>query len=437
MNKHRFLRTKRWGILLLVMAVILAACSNSGTDQGKEGDKGGSSGGGKKKVELIYQAWYQPYLDYVQQSAVKYQELHPELEFSVKAEILPFGKYWDKLLTQAAGNVLPDIFDMNGPNFYDYVTKDLLLSLQPYIPDSEYKEDEFVKSIQDLYRYKDELYGVSAAMDGNGIFYNKKIFDENHVPYPDDTWDLEKFRSVAKQLTKAGSYWGASISLNMLIAQPYLLSQGGAFYNEDKTESLLDSKENIETMQFLQDMIFVDKSAPDKTEIPNDNPETLFVAGKIAMHPSGSALSALLQPEKNLDWDVAPYPEGSKGRIVVTHGPARVVSANSKNKDIAADFVLFLGLKDSLVELSKNNISSRKDLQQNFIDTQPDKNLKVLVESTSYAAIYPSTANFKIWNNEITKQGDLLMLNQTKPKEALQAAAAKMNEALKNVPKGK
>jgi len=121
----------------------------------------------------------------------------------------------------------------------------------------------------------------------------------------------------------------------------------------------------------------------------------------------------------------------------VTHGPARVVAANSKHKDVAADFVLFLGQKDSLVEFSKSNISSRKDLQSNFIQFNPDKNLKALIDSTALATIYPATTNFSLWNNEATKQGDLLLLNQTKPADALKAVSVKLTEALKATNSGK
>ncbi|RAV21240.1 ABC transporter substrate-binding protein [Paenibacillus contaminans] len=438
MSQTNFARKKPIAVFIVLLALLVSACSNSGTTGNGSSSSPEGSAKGKKAVSLTYAAWYQPYADWITERAVAYQKLHPELDFKVTTNVFPWANYWEKLLAQAAGKDLPDIFDMNGPNFADYVTKGQLSSLTPYITSNNYNEADFVTSIQDLYKYKNEPYGISAAMDGNGIFYNKKIFDDNKIPYPDDTWDTNKFREVAKQLTKPGSVWGTAVSLDVLSAQNWLLSNGGKIYNDDKTASLLESKENIDTLQWLQDLVFVDKSAPDKTAAPDGNLVNLFIAGKIAMLPTGSSLVGTLKSsDATIDWDVAPWPKGSQGIKVVTHGPARVVAANSKHKDVAADFVLFLGQKDSLVEFSKSNISSRKDLQSNFIQFNPDKNLKALIDSTALATIYPATTNFSLWNNEATKQGDLLLLNQTKPADALKAVSVKLTEALKATNSGK
>ncbi|MCI1141088.1 extracellular solute-binding protein, partial [Stenotrophomonas maltophilia] len=88
--------------------------------------------------------------------------------------------------------------------------------------------------------------------DTIGLWYNKKMFDEAKIPYPDNTWDWNKLREAAKKLTDPNKgVWG-------IAAAPYgqdnyyntIFQSGGFVISDDKKSSGFDKPETIEGLSF-------------------------------------------------------------------------------------------------------------------------------------------------------------------------------------------
>ena len=50
--------------------------------------------------------------------------------------------------------------------------------------------------------FQGKLYGLPSDFSTIALVYNKDMFDKYGVPYPDDTWDWDKFLWAAKKFTK-------------------------------------------------------------------------------------------------------------------------------------------------------------------------------------------------------------------------------------------
>ena len=46
----------------------------------------------------------------------------------------------------------------------------------------------------------DGFYGIYSMVGTGVLMYNKDIFDDAGIPYPDSTWDYDKLLEVAKEL---------------------------------------------------------------------------------------------------------------------------------------------------------------------------------------------------------------------------------------------
>ncbi|WP_153057392.1 extracellular solute-binding protein, partial [Streptococcus suis] len=73
----------------------------------------------------------------------------------------------------------------------------------------------FPDGLNEIYNINGKQYAIPKDFDTIGLWYNKKLFDEAGIPYPDDTWDWNKLKEVAKKLTKPdGSQYGFGAGLS-------------------------------------------------------------------------------------------------------------------------------------------------------------------------------------------------------------------------------
>src|SRR5699024_11453525 len=91
-----------------------------------------------------------------------------------------------------------------------YMSNDMLLNLTDKIAESDLVDvSKYPDDIKNLYTYEDKVYAVPKDVDTIALWYNKTMFDEAGIPYPDETWTWDKLVEVAKQLTKPdGSQYG-------------------------------------------------------------------------------------------------------------------------------------------------------------------------------------------------------------------------------------
>ena len=98
------------------------------------------------------------------------------------------------------------------------------------------------------------------------INYNRDAVPDAGIAYPKD-WTWDQFREVAKKLTKhdaAGNVtqYGYEVPNQNFFVQPWFLTNGTSPLNADWTASNMLDPKVAETLQFLHDLIHVDKVSP-------------------------------------------------------------------------------------------------------------------------------------------------------------------------------
>ncbi|KOP81582.1 ABC transporter substrate-binding protein [Cytobacillus solani] len=412
---------KKWLMMLVTVMIgfiVLAGCSN---DDAASGDG---------KVEITYGFWDKKQVPAIDEIIKSFNEKYPDIK--VKTEITPYGQYFQKLETAATGSALPDVMWMNGAHVNQYADGKVILPLTDLAKKDNYSLDNYPESLIELYTVNEDIYGIPKDLDTTGLWYNKKIFDEAGVPYPDDTWDWDKLKEVAKKLTnKEKGIWGyAALMGNQGGYYDFIWQNGGYIISEDGKSVGFDQPEAIEALKY--NVSFIEEGlSPTQAQMTETAASELFSSGKIAMMFDGPWM--VPEYKKNPDVDVAVVPKG-KQRAVAIHGLANVIAANTKHKDAAWKFVQFLGSKEAaeIFAATGTVIPAYNGTQDAWKQAVPTINLQAFIDGIEYSVPLPSVKSTgEIWQYEI----DVLKKawsEEVSVEDAVKELTKKANESLSN-----
>lgn len=424
---------KKWISLMTIAGLTLAmtACSSSSAP----------SGSNDKPVEISYGLWDQNQAPAMQDIVKKFNETHPNI--TVKIEVTPFDQYWTKLETAATGGTLPDVFWINAANFVKYASNKMLVPLSDKTKADNISLDNYPKSLVDLYSLNGTLYGMPKDFDTIGLWYNKKMFDEAGMKYPDDTWDWKKLQEAAQKLTDPSKgVWGIASALAKSQQTTYyntIFQAGGYVVSPDKKTSGYDKPETIEGLKFWSELI-ANKWSPTVAQMTDTAARNLFESGKVAMLTDGSWTQIEFgKNEYTKDKvDVAPLPQG-KVRATVIHGLGNVIAASSKKQKEAWEFVKFLGSKEAADIQAKTGtvIPAYNGTQDAWVKSNPNFKLQVFIDQLKHAVPYPTSKETAKWQNEEKAIFNKGLSGEIPMEEAAKQVAAKMNAILQEEQKSK
>ena len=427
-NKFLFMTT-----LFLVMALLASACSN-GSNSGTSSNSGGASNDSKKEVTLTYSIW-----DKIQQPAMEaiakeFTEQNPHIK--VKVEVIPWADYWTKMSAAAPAGTLPDVFWMHGGQFIKYATGDFLEPITSKVQAGEIDLSNYEADLASIYTLNGENYGVPKDFDTIGLAYNKELFDQAGIPYPDETWDYAKLAEVAKQLSQPdkGIYgFGAKLDTQTGYWND-MLANGGSILSADMSKSGYDDPASIEALQARYQMI-LDGASPTHQQMTDTEATEMFKSGRLAMIFDGSwRISDIDSSEIIKDkWDWAVLPKGKVKRGNIINGLANVMSAAGKNKEEAWLFLKFLGSQRAAEITAEMGaaIPAFSGTQDAWVKSRPHLNLQIFIDQVADTVPYPSgTMAYPVW---FAKEPEIMSQawgGAIPVEEAATKVAEMMNEAI-------
>ena len=329
---------RSWFLLIfsffLSSLILLDGCSKKEAEEGK-------------KISLVWSGYEYPEFNRIRMEQTKrFNELHPEM--FVRYNPISSGRgYTAKILSLAVGNVLPDIFFVPAGSELDFAQRDILLDLTPYVEKDKGYFSQIPSYLIDFMRYKDGIYGMPGNLGTHCLYYNKKLFDEEGISYPDENWTWDDFKEAAIKLTKRDSR-GVAYQFGTVLPDWVTLSYsfGGEIWNKDRTKSVFNSQENIKAFTFYQDLYRKYKVAPSPFKAKDEGGDIQgFLAGRVAMFEGITHERQTLRfaNKERVEWSLVPIPE-VKG---ITKGPLmrylRIgVSAKTKHPDAAVELLKFI-----------------------------------------------------------------------------------------------
>ena len=327
-----------------------------------------------------------------------YMAAHPGV--TVEVQVTPWDQYWTKLeaSAQGGGEAMPDVFWMHSNQFFKYVAADKLLPL-----DFEYDYTPYPAGVTALYNFNNVHYAVPKDYDTIALVYNKEIFDNAGIAYPDDTWTWETLLETAKKLTdpEKGIY-GFGAPNDRQSGYLNLIYQNEGFAFEDG-KSGYDQAATQEAIQWWVDLQKVHQVSPSQESFVDMGVDDQMQAGKLAMCFTGSwMMSSYTNNELFADkFDLAVLPQG-KTRASIYNGLGYAGAASTKYPEVVKDFIQFCGTEEAnkLQAEKKAAIPAYAGTEKYFTDNFTTINIACYPEMIAYGVQYPFSPNKSLWESQ-------------------------------------
>lgn len=364
-----------------------------------------------------------------EQVIAQFNELNPHIQ--VIGEHVG-GDYFERLTTQLAGGVAPDIFHVFTEDYMKpFQQAGFLLNLSPYIEnDPDFYIEDFPPNLLEAGYHNGNLYALPRDVAVRVMFYNKDLLDRNGLPYIDDTWTWDTFREAAQVLTTYnpdgsvrtlgvdyGTWWGPWMTM--------VWSFGGEVADPEVTRILLDSPEAIAGLNFMVDAIKEGWMAGPSF---NWKEGFGFQHGAIGFKWDGHWIVPWARDAFNFNWDVALTPQGPGGRATTLGSNWYGVNAMTEHPEAAAEFVKYLvGEGNRLFAGLGGAVPSRFSLVQSteFIDQGSGENRLVWLHALPTGRWAPLTVHWEQLNNGLMGPEINKALNG---EQSVEAAVAKIVE---------
>ncbi|MBS5080255.1 MAG: sugar ABC transporter substrate-binding protein [Clostridiales bacterium] len=355
-------------------------------------------------------------------------------------QVVTWDEYWTLLEAGAQGGTLPDVFWMHSNESSRYMSNDMLLDLTDKISGSDVIDPaNYPEDIWGLYTYDEKYYAVPKDVDTVALVYNKKMFDDAGIAYPDDTWTWDTFVETAKKLTKEdGSQYGTAIrnTNNQDGYYNMIYDMGGKVISDDKKSSGYDDPNTIKGMQIIEQMI-KDGSMPSQETMSETNPEALFTSGKVAMIPQGSWMVAYYRDneysKENASFAVIPSaPDGT--RKTIYNGLGWAAAANGSHTDEAWQLIEYLGSKEAQEKQAQLGVtmSAYNGTSDAWAQSVPEFNLQSFLDvmKPENMVIRPYSTKTVTWENKVNEVLKSAWTGDKSMEDACKEAATEMNAIL-------
>lgn len=396
------------GLLTASLMITLTSCSGTTkTTSNKEND---SENTDLSNGKLVVAMWDKNQLDGIQEIV---KDFTSETGIEIDIQVTPWDQYWTMLEAGATGGSLPDVFWMHSNEFNKYAQYEMLLDLTDKINSSELIDiSKYPEDIVEIYNYEEKQLAIPKDIDTIALWYNKTMFDEAGIDYPNENWTWDDFRDACKKLTKEdGSQFGYALKPTNNQDGWYntVYSMGGSVISEDKKESRINDANTIKALEFITGII-KDGSTPSYEVMTENNPEALFEAGKVAMITQGSWMLAELcnneYVKANCDIAVLPKDSSTGNRVSIYNGLGWVASANTSYPEEAWKLIEYLGSKEAQQKQSDLGvvISAYDGTTENWVKAYPDFNLHAYLDVMSDLVIRPYSKTTITWEEMISEK---------------------------------
>lgn len=325
------------------IAITLTAAAAAGMAACGSGSKGSSDGG-----HLVFQIWDQGQKAGMEAMAEAYMKEHEGVTIEVQAT--GWDEYWTKLEASATSNSMPDIFWMHSNQIFKYADSGFLADCSDIVDEANYSDI----SVENAKGSDGKLYGVPKDKDIIQMIYNKELFDQAGVDYPDEEWTWTDVEEASAQIyEKTGKYGYMAYSHDQIGYWNFVYQNGGQILNEDGTEAAFSDPATTDAIKYYIDLQKNDW-CPTQEQFANTGVTELFFSGEGAMYYEGNWNLVNLcstYPDMNGKWDVAvlpkcPNPSFGDGRASISNSVSYATSEKGKNKELAMDFLAYLGSEE-------------------------------------------------------------------------------------------
>ncbi len=309
-------------------------------------------------------------------------------DISVELEVQSWDNINDVVRTKVQSNEAPDILNIDA--FAGFAADELLYPAEDVL--SEDTRADLQESFVENASVDGTQYGLPLLASARTLFINTELTEEAGVTSVPKTWD-ELLEASKKVSALGGGVYGYGMPLGNEEAQAetsiWVFGGGGGWGD---TESLtIDTPENVEAVEFMQQMIDEGATQPDAGATDRTPLINVFVQGKLgyvmALPPT---VQQIKDENPELKFELAPIP--TKDGSSVTLGVADHLMAfenDGDKQDAIRTFLDHFYSTDVYTEFvtTENFLPVTKSAAEQM--DNPD--MEVFLQALPDAQFYPST----------------------------------------------
>ncbi len=425
-------------ILAAVMAgamiLSMAACGGSGgSDAGDKKEQGGADSG--KKILRVLNWGTAEEAQIAQDAIDRFTADHSDVE--VKQTSVPVDSWSDfiqKWISMTTSGETPDVINIGLEAARMAVENDLLLPLDDIVDGDEQLsklKEEYAESLLDGFSVDGKLYGLPNGTQTMVMYYNKKMFDDAKIAYPQDGWTWDEFLEDARKLTKEdGSVYGYGLSSSYFQLTPWWSTNDAYPTTEDYAKPALNSNGMVESVEFLNSLV-KDKLTPDPI---SSDVYSMFASKQLAMVGAGRWVLNTWKDAglTNDDFDCVQWPVKKKDSSVYG-GAAWTISASTSEKELAIDLLKELVsdeyLKANAAGGQQVPPTSTLATDTEIMGTTPD-NIQGIWKAVTIAAPVAAPTYFGDIEQGLLRGLEEVFSGAKEPKEALDEAQSQVESAI-------
>jgi multiple sugar transport system substrate-binding protein len=391
----------------------LAACGSPAAS----GPAAGAPAGLKGTVRIY--GWDQEPISSSRRRAMDgFRAKYPQLDVQQETTGAAGQAYFDKIQTLIASDSAPDMFIIQDAWLPFFLTRKLLMNLDPLAKRDKYDLSDFPKGAIEAYRYQGGLYGLPDNITSIGFFVNEDMFKQAGVQPPpvqpdEKGWNFDTFLQRMQQLSAKVKTdpptFAIAPSLNTIGVLPWLRSNGADLLNKDRTGTALDTPAAQEALQLLGDLRNKFKVAPSAADLQGTSVLNLFEQGRLAIMENCVCQVGRERKNSPFDWDAGFRPAGKAGLVDHLYAFPQILYAGSKNPDAAWAALKWFedeGMKSLTADGSLQGSKMNAHQRAIFVDPkQKPAHAELWVTSVEkYGKTPPSTTNWNDVDAQLTKE---------------------------------
>ncbi|MEY4758043.1 MAG: hypothetical protein RJA34_2941 [Pseudomonadota bacterium] len=370
----------------------------------------------------------------------KWNKANPSMP--AKLEIQPEGSYNEQVQAAALSGNLPDLLDLDGPNYANYAWSGYITPLNGLV--SAKLMADMIPSLikQGTYPADGKVYMLGQGDSGLSIWGRKSLLEGAKVRIPkgvDDAWTLAEFEDALAKLQKApGMKYAMDVKLNYGQGEwytygfsPWVQSFGGDLIDRTtwKAEGTMNGPAAVKALSLLQGFVKKGYIAP-----ASEGDDSFYGKKNAALSFVGHWMWPAHSKAFDKDLVLLPMPKLGAKAVTGNGGWAWSINAKSKQKEATGKLLEFMLSTDNVAELSTamggvpgvKSAAPKVDLYKagGPLSLYIDQLAKVSVARPSHPAYPTITAAFAKAVADVVDGGDV--------KKALDAAAKKVDQDIED-----
>ncbi len=342
-----------------------------------------ASGGNEETLQRMYEAFHEEY---------------PNI--TVEIETIAMADYFTQMQTRVVGGTAPDCYELNIENFASYANNGVLAEITGVDLSSL---DETALS---AFNVNGTQYGLPGNFSNVVLIYNKDLFDQANIDYPNADWTQEDVQEAAEAIRALGDdIYGYYQPLTYNEFYKACAQFGGSLLNEDRTEFTINSPENVAAAQMMADRVLVSNVQPTEVQMGGMGDWDLFMSGRLGMIPTGIWAFQTFTDGCDFEWDITIEP-GQEQKATHFFSNGLVINAESENKEAAATWITWLASSPTAAQI---RIEAGWDLPavndqetlSSYLDITPPENRQAVFDSLDYLVVPPVIEDYALMSDII------------------------------------